>query len=603
MTENILAYYKERGRLAVASLSKFDRLINTYSFLRLLLLLLGGFGLYKSLSLEMIWLTEFTFFLIVVLFAWLVSRQARFEEKKSFYKALVAVNENEINSVLNHENMYQDGTAYSDDRHIYTSDLDIFGKRSLFALLNRAASAQGCDRLAGWLSDNAETAVILERQEALKELSLKKDWLQDFKALMLFAKDDAENEVINLYKYLEIPLELHSLIKLYVKYQPFVFFPAAALSFYIPSVTILVVAMALLNFGLVSAQMRKVNKADRLLGKVGKVLYHYSHPFKLLEDEGFRSKLCKKLNAVIENGQGESFSDKIKQLSKLLNRLEYRLNIFVGPVLNFCLAWDLRQLIAIEQWKQTNKIQIAEAFNSLADYEALVSLCSLCLNYSDWCFPEVVEETGYTFKAKDLGHPLIPIKSRVRNDFFLEDSFKIDIITGSNMAGKSTFLRTIGINAVLALAGSPVCAASLTLSNMHVFTYMRIKDSLNENTSTFKAELNRLKLLLETLETGNKIYFLIDEMLRGTNSVDKYRGSKAVIEKLIGQRAVGIVATHDLQIARLEDKYRDYVRNYYFDIQLNGVDMHFDYKLKHGECTTFNASQLLRQLGIDVEEG
>ncbi|WP_256012556.1 MutS-related protein [Desertivirga xinjiangensis] len=603
MSEDILAYYREGRQLAAASLKKYDRLINTYSFLRLFVLLSGGFALYKSLEFEMIWLTECAFFFIIVLFAWLVSKQAKFEERKRFYTALLSVHENEINSIQDQENMYQDGTSYADDGHIYTSDLDIFGKRSLFALLNRAASIQGCDRLAGWLREKAETEDVLARQEALKELSQKRKWLQDFKALMLFAKDNAENEVRNLYKYLEVPLSLHSLIKLYVRYQPFVFFPAAVMSFYVPSVAILVVVMAMLNFGLVSAQMRKVNTADRLLGKAGRVLYHYSQPFKLLENEAFNSKLCKQLNSVIEDEKGGSFSHKIKQLSKLLNRLEYRLNVFVGPLLNFCLAWDLRQLIAIEQWKQANKIQIAEAFNSLAEYEALVSLCSLHTNYPDWCFPEIVEGKAYTFKAKKLGHPLIPAKSRVENDFVLEDAFKVDIITGSNMAGKSTFLRTIGINMILALAGAPVCAARLTLSNMHVFTYMRIKDSLNENTSTFKAELNRLKLLLETLRADSKIYFLIDEMLRGTNSVDKYRGSKAVIEKLIGQQAVGIVATHDLQIARLEDKYPQYVRNYYFDIQLNGVDMHFDYKLKNGECTTFNASQLLRQLGIEVEEG
>jgi len=169
------------------------------------------------------------------------------------------------------------------------------------------------------------------------------------------------------------------------------------------------------------------------------------------------------------------------------------------------------------------------------------------------------------------------------------------------MAGKSTFLRTIGINTVLALCGAPVCAAEMKVSVITIITYMRIKDSLNESTSTFKAELDRLQMLLKAVESDQKVFFLIDEMLRGTNSVDKYRGSKAVIEQLIKKKGVGMVATHDLQIAELEAAHPDYVRNFYFDIKVKDGEMLFDYKLKHGECKTFNASLLLKQIGIEVE--
>jgi len=170
------------------------------------------------------------------------------------------------------------------------------------------------------------------------------------------------------------------------------------------------------------------------------------------------------------------------------------------------------------------------------------------------------------------------------------------------MAGKSTFLRTIGINTVLALCGAPVCADKMQVSVITIITYMRIKDSLNESTSTFKAELDRLQMLLKAVETEPKVFFLIDEMLRGTNSVDKYRGSKAVIEQLIRKKGVGMVATHDLQIAELEKDHPDYVRNFYFDIQVIAGEMIFDYKIKDGECKTFNASLLLKQIGIEVGE-
>lgn len=274
--------------------------------------------------------------------------------------------------------------------------------------------------------------------------------------------------------------------------------------------------------------------------------------------------------------------------------------MLVGAVLNIFFLWDLKQIIAIEEWKRANKQNLADAFEVLADYEALISLASLHINYTHWAMPQIADGEAYTLAAKNIGHPLIQPGKRVVNSYELRDTFKVDIITGSNMAGKSTFLRTIGINTVLALCGAPVCADIMEVSVVNIFSYMRIKDSLNESTSTFKAELDRLQMLLKAVGTVPKVFFLVDEMLRGTNSVDKYLGSKAVIEQLIAKNAVGMVATHDLQIARLEDKYPAYVRNYYFDIQVIEGEMLFDYKLKHGECKTFNASLLLKQIGINV---
>ncbi len=285
----------------------------------------------------------------------------------------------------------------------------------------------------------------------------------------------------------------------------------------------------------------------------------------------------------------------------MINKLNARLNLVVGFILNSFLLWDIRQVIAIENWKKNNQQSLEEAFDVIAEFEALISLASLQINYPDWCFPKIAEGKEYTVAAKKIAHPLINMKSRVANDYELTDTFKIDIITGSNMAGKSTFLRTIGINTVLALCGAPVCAYSMQVSVVTILSYMRIKDSLNESTSTFKAELDRLQMLLAAVDSDAKIFFLIDEMLRGTNSVDKYLGSKAVIEQLISKKGVGMVATHDLQIAELEQKHPDYIRNFYFDIQVKEGEMLFDYKIKHGECKTFNASLLLKQIGINVE--
>ncbi|MBC7400395.1 MAG: DNA mismatch repair protein MutS, partial [Mucilaginibacter sp.] len=287
-------------------------------------------------------------------------------------------------------------------------------------------------------------------------------------------------------------------------------------------------------------------------------------------------------------------------LAKLIDKLSYNLIMVVGFILNVFLLWALKQTIAIEQWKRNNHENLEDAFDVIAEFEALSSIAGLEFNYPEWTTPKIEDGEAYTLVAKAIAHPLISSKNRVTNDYELTDTFKIDIITGSNMAGKSTFLRTIGVNTVLALCGAPVCAESMRVSVITMVSYMRIKDSLNESTSTFKAELDRLQMLLAAVKEEYKVFFLIDEMLRGTNSVDKYLGSKAVIEQLISKHGVGMVATHDLEMAKLETAHPDYVRNYHFDIQVIKGEMLFDYKMKHGECKTFNATLLLKQIGINI---
>ncbi len=583
-------------------IKRYEGLINRYSFLRLFVLGFGGFIIWQTVSYEKVWLTEAAFFVVVILFAWLVSRQSRFDKEKQFYTSLKKVNENETGSILNQENIYSDGSAYSNDRHDYSSDLDIVGRASLFSLINRCATLSGNERLAGWLLKPAANPEIRERQAAVKELASKADWKMKFQAVLLFANSGSNNDgIAGLMKYLNfIPDKKKGWIPIYLKLVPWMFFSAAALAYFYPPLLLFLFLPGIINIVLVLSQQSDVNKTERMIGKAGNTLSHYSEAFRMLENEQLTSPLCLRLQSEFKGNNNIVLSEQVKQLSILLNRLEYRMNMFVGPLLNITMAWDVKQLIAIESWKAENQRLIARSFDALASMESLLSIAGLHINYPEWCFPEMTDQEHYTLYAKSVGHPLIAAEKRVNNNFILENEHKIDIITGSNMAGKSTFLRTLGINAVLAFCGAPVCAGEMKITNMQIFTYMRIKDSLNESISTFRAELNRLQLLLDVLKGSGKVYFLIDEMLRGTNSADKYRGSKAVIEKLISQGAVGIVATHDLQIADLEQKYPGYIRNFYFDIQVQGNEMHFDYKLKEGACKTFNASLLLKQLGIDI---
>ena len=603
MEQNIINDYRQRAVTAEAEADKYQKLANTYSLYRLVVF--GAFILSVCLAISFDEITIIVIATIIlgIWFSWLIKRQNSSEALKNYFLDVKKVNENEINSIASKSNIYPDGSWFIDDKHYYTSDLDIFGKSSLFQLMNRGATLQGIIKLATWLNAPASKGVILLRQQAVEEIAEKNDWKIDFQAHLLFSLKQQKEQIKNLLEYLKIPVELgdQKWLNIYSKVAPYLLLSAIIAAIFYTPARYAVGLIILINYRIVSSKSISVKKTDLIAGRIGTTLAHFVFAFKSIENEEWQSEYLQKVSIRIKGEESMAISDKIAGLSSLINKLNARLNLVVGFILNAFLLWDIRQVIAIENWKKNNQQSLEDAFDVIAEFEALISLASLRINYPDWCFPKIAEGKEYTVAAKKIAHPLININSRVANDYELTDTFKIDIITGSNMAGKSTFLRTIGINTVLALCGAPVCADSMQISVVTVLSYMRIKDSLNESTSTFKAELDRLQMLLAAVDSDAKIFFLIDEMLRGTNSVDKYLGSKAVIEQLISKKGVGMVATHDLQIAELEQKHLDYIRNFYFDIQVIEGEMLFDYKIKHGECKTFNASLLLKQIGINVE--
>ncbi len=601
MQTDIMTAYLRRCEHCGSAVTRLTAAINRYAVFRLLTIVLGFAGIYQVLELRSVPLTLIAFFLVMIVFAYLVRKHSRLYAEREYYQDLRRVCDNETGSLLHGSNIYGDGSRRTDDRHAYASDLDLFGPGSLFQLLNRCSTLPGEDRLAGWLLGAADRDTIRQRQLAVRELTAKQDWILDVQARLLphHGKND---ELPGLFAYLNMaPLfSGRKALRTYVAAAPFVFLAFLALTVYENSFGYLLVLTGLLNGALIYLNMSGINRTDRLIGRAGKVLKSFGEIFRRIENETWQSALCVHLQSGIGRETGETLSQRIRQLSALTDKLDYRLNIFVSIILNYIFVWDLKQVFALEAWKEENKHNLETAFDVVAEFEALISLTSLHTNHPGWTFPVVTEPGRYTILAEKMGHPLIRKEVRVTNRFELEDAAIIEIITGSNMAGKSTFLRTVGINAVLAFAGAPACAERLEISLMKLVTYMRIRDSLNESTSTFKAELDRLKMILDTAGGTEKTYFLIDEMLRGTNSVDKYRGSRAVIKKLLNAGAAGMVATHDLQLAGLQAEHPGRIRNYHFDIRVEQGEMRFDYLLKEGECVTFNASLLLRKIGVDV---
>ena len=600
MEQDIINDYKVRAAAAGAEADKYKELINNYSLLRLGVFVLLILSVYVSVVNNNMTILVVAAIILAFCFAWLVSRQSFFIEQKNYFITLKTVTENEISSITGYSNIYDNGSAFADDKHFYSSDLDIFGNASLYQLINRAATAGGKSILSAWLSSPSEKVTIYKRQESIKELSLKNAWKLDFQAKLLFARSLKDTQLDSLFTYLKLSLELsgEALLRAYIKIAPFLLLAALVTGYFYHPAYLAAIALGIFNFSVLVFKGSYIMKSSFVADKIGQTLDSYVQVFKAIEETQWQSERCRYL---LQQLKDKHTSQQIEQLSRLINKLSYSLVMIIGFLLNVFLLWSLKQIIAIEDWKRNNQQSLETAFDVIAEYEALISLASLHINYPKWAFPAIADGPGYTLAAVKIAHPLIAADKRVDNDYELTDTFKIDIITGSNMAGKSTFLRTIGINTVLALCGAPICAESMKVSIVTVISYMRIKDSLNESTSTFKAELDRLQMLLAAVDSDAKVFFLIDEMLRGTNSVDKYLGSKAVIEQLIRKKGVGMVATHDLQIAELEKRYPDYIRNFYFDIRVKDGEMLFDYKIKHGECKTFNASLLLKQIGIDVD--
>lgn len=598
------SYYDQNIQSIQSDIAGLQKKINNNSLLRLAVIILGGAYLFQVFQWNNVWLLLVSVLIIVLVFAYLVRRQSVLERQLARRHADLQINQNEVNVTEGQPNMYDDGQKFADPRHPYTSDLDIFGPFSLFAKINRAATQEGITVLSNWLLSASPKKEIEERQHAVTELAGKVEWSQDFQSKLLFNLNSKTSIGSFLKSYLTDPALRfgNRFMRIYVPLAPFVLFAAVLVSLFITPIWGYVVMLGLLHLFWAMGMAGKVGYFSNRIDKIGRTLMAYADAVNMVETEVFASEQLQCLQNRFATGKGESISAAFHRLGQLIDKLDARNNLLMGAVLNILFLWDFKQVLAIIDWKKDFEGDVLDSFEVIAELEALVSLATLQRNHPDWSRPILHEHNkeGY-IRAKGLKHPLIPEQSSVANDYYAQDH-QIALITGSNMAGKSTFLRTVGINAVLAYAGAVVCAQHMELPIYRLVSYMRIKDDLQESTSTFKAEIDRMKFILGIVEVAEDSFFLIDEMLRGTNSVDKYLGSRAIIKKLIEMGGKGMVATHDLQLATLEEEYVDYIKNFHFDIQVKEGEMLFDYKLKSGRCTVFNASLLLKGIGIDVND-
>lgn len=538
-------------------------------------------------------------FTLLLLFRWIVLQDLANKAAVKELQNLIEINQEEIDAVDGRYFQFNDGSAYTPTRHYYANDLDITGHASLYQFCNRTVSWMGSSRLAAWLLSPASESEISSRQEAVTELRQKR---QSGQLLQASGRDNPVQEKTHqrLLTWLsEKPAfpkcKLWACLRLSVS----VIMTAVTLGVIFSIIPLHVFYGFLLISAILAYQLNKViAPIHERLSKMVDELDTLSVGIALVENESFDSAPLRRLQESFIH-RNATASSKIRGLKKILDRLDLRYNIVLSAPLNIFFLWNLHQVLALEKWKKENATKVDDWFNKLGDFEALNSFATIYFNNPDWVMPDISPDF-FLLDMKDSGHPLIKKGKRVHNGVLIPRRGEMMIVTGSNMAGKSTYLRSVGINIVLAMAGSPVCASYCKVTAVQLLSSMRISDNLEENTSTFYAELKKLKLIIDKVNEGEKVFALLDEILRGTNSLDRHTGSVALIRQFIKHNSAAIIATHDVTLAELISEYPENIINQHFDAQVEGEELYFDYKLKPGISTSLNASILMKKIGIEL---
>lgn len=516
---------------------------------------------------------------------------------------LIQICGNEIKSMNGDCSPFESGVEYIDPDHSYTYDLDMFGKNSLFNCVNRSVTIFGKNRLADYFSNAFNFKdQISGRQKSIAELSEQIGFRQQMQ-LVFFGQKSEEKDRLEFGEWLgsENTLMYNRIFNILRFTLPVITIASIVLSIMDFVVVQIPIMMVILQLLIVSMYGRKILKVQSLLtSKVG-IISKYAQFLLLIEKSNFKTPYLVDLKRRLSHDGVETPSTIIKQLSGLLNWMDANLNIIAAVILNGLFLFNLHILAAVEKWKARYRDVIPRWFEITGEYDALASLANFACNNPEYIFPEQATEE-YLLEASDLGHPLIPINECVTNSITMSGWNQFCIITGANMSGKSTFLRTVGTNYVLAMIGAPVFASKFTFFPIRLHSSIRTSDSLARKESFFYAELKRLKGIISELESGQRTFILLDEILKGTNSKDKQAGSIALLEQLIKYQSVGLIATHDLILGDLIKSYPENISNLCFEIQIVNDEMSIDYKLQDGVCQNLNATFLMKKMGILIDK-
>jgi DNA mismatch repair ATPase MutS len=539
-------------------------------------------------------------------FVWFLQKHSKLNEAATYHEALAEINHQELIRLRGEwEKIADDGKEFYEVSHPYTKDLDIFGKQSLFQWLNRTVTPLGRKTLAEWLLKRASYSEIMSRQEAVKELYSNIEYRQNIQAVAKMYTTSKASQTLkpnqlesSLKNTFQEVTQFFSPVYVLISYiLPMLFLLSFVLFVFIPKVPFYFPLFCfLLNLSLIG----KVSKSITLfLEKIEHQLNHTEVYHQILKyihhpKEPFQAELLKAFQQQI---QEQKAIEHLRALLQILHNLSYRQNALFALTINTMFLLDFHWIRLLKKWHTQHALHWEKWIKIAAETEVICSLSGAWFANPEQTLPTITQNS-FVIEGTDIGHPLIPISTRICNEFSLKGNSKSYLLTAPNMAGKSTFLRTLGVNVVLAFAGGSVCAKFFQSSQFDIFTSMRIEDSLADNTSSFYAEIKRIKQLFDFIEDKKEVFYLLDELLRGTNSQDRHEGVKIIIQRLHNTNASGIIATHDLGLVEMQSKFPHFIECYCFDSTITDDTLYFDYKIKKGVSSSFSATTLMKNLGI-----
>ncbi len=604
--------YQENIKKYNAKTLRLKKVLNRISLLRLLIFVISSSILITLFSINLITPIFIVFPILIICFALVIKHHNKIAYLRKHASFLKRINESEILREKCNLEEFDAGHKFINQNHPYTSDLDIFGQHSIFQLVNRTTTESGMILLSEWLSEPAPDTEIHDRQKAIKELSQKLDWRQDFQASGMHFQNK-KSDYYKLLDWVEAPAVLLKYRRIYIAVA-IILSVLSLLGLYLSIINLVLLNRYIYFLPFISVLfvnyliLRRVNPLAEKIVETStenlNTLRAYRTLINKIESESFKSKKLSESQSILIKGKYSAYNE-INRLCRLLDfshqrpvkKIPLSGNQFYF-ILNWFLLLDIYLIIGTEKWKSKNKAVLKSWSVAVSEFEAINSFAGFCYSNPSYTFPRL-EEKNNSVHFESLGHPLIISNKRVCNNFHSEGQGDVVMITGSNMGGKSTFLRTVGVNLVLALAGAPCCAKYGQVSNLKLYTSMRTQDNLKEGISSFYAELDRLEKMLKLIESSHNVFFLLDEMFKGTNSEDRHKGGFSLINQISKLKTSGIIATHDIELAKLSEN-KMLVTNYSFNSEIINDSMIFSYELHPGICNDFNASNLMERSGIKI---
>ena len=533
----------------------------------------------------------------ILVFIFLTLWDSQIIYRQHLIEELLRINTLESDYLAGNFSALDQGERFNDPAHPYAHDLDLFGEDSLFQHLNRTVTFSGTHKLVSWLlSLSKDPEVIHSRQQAAEELCAEPEWCQHFRAAGALHPTQALDAVILKSGPTESPFfSKHSTVRLILWIANTIVIVSWAVTSFTPLPFSISLVLSLLQLSALALYIKKINAYHQRLNLFLKTISNYLPLVRLIHDQSFRSPYLQKIRHSLFTPESNSLQA-LTQLHRIQNSLDQRGNIVIAFILNGLYLKDFHTLLRLDHWRKKYGPDIETWTDVLSEADALISMANYRFNHPAYCLPVICQDR--LLDTEEIGHPLLKSERNVTNDFSIRSLHQIAIVTGANMAGKSTFLRTIGVNLILAQSGNVVCSRYFAFQPMTLFTSMRTTDSLSKDTSYFHAELLRLQQLVNIAQQEDKVFIILDEMLKGTNSVDKLNGSLAFLKRILSYPISGLVATHDLALGELADDFPEHFFNVCFEIVHSGSQITYDYKLHPGISSNMNASILLKQMGL-----